>query len=572
MIRFSISRTGRAACALAGFLALAGISAAQAPKGPVVPARPGQRVSKPLPEPVDGAIHLSLDQAIDLAIANNEDLNVTINAAEASEFYLMSSKGIFDPVLGGFANRNHDETPSSSALSGAPVAVRSDTYNYGANVTQLAPWGGTFQIGTTGGRLSTNSRFASVNPSFNADLSISFSQPLLRNFGFTATKWQILISKNNRDTTYQNFVRSIQTGVNSVEQAYWDLVYAYQNLAVKKESLTIAQDLNRITKIRIDVGSLAPIDITQTEVGIAQAEQDIITAEGLVGDAEDRIKRQLNFDSARWSAPIIPTDSIRVEKPVVLNVDDGTRTALVRRPDIVSQAYTVDSARITWEYWSNQTLPGVNLVGRYGGVGLGGQFFINPCPNPNIPQCDDPLNPPLFPGPSNGLGEAYHQVVNRTFPSWSIGINVSYPILNRYARGQRGAAKYTWDSNKALLTTTQQNVIVEVRAAARAVETAERQIVAASKGRELAERNLDAEKKKFDNGMTTSFQVNQIQRDLSAAKTTELQALVVYRKALAAYHTATADILDWKGIGVEGLPETTPPPMESGWAITPPAN
>ena len=121
-------------------------------------------------------------------------------------------------------------------------------------------------------------------------------------------------------------------------------------------------------------------------------------------------------------------------------------------------------------------------------------------------------------------------------------------------------AKYLWESDKATLTTTEQNVVVEVRAAARAIDTARRSIVATGKGRELAERNLDAGKKKFDNGMATSFEVTQIQRDLSVARTLELQALAIYRKALASYHFATSDILDWKGVQIEGLPETTPPP------------
>jgi len=553
MSRFPISPSWRAAMA-AGLLAVA--VAALGQQGPVVSARAGQRTPMPLPAPVDGAIRLSLDQAIALAIANNQDLNVAVNAAEASKYYLVATEGIFDPVLGAFANRNHQEIPASTILQGASVGI-ADTYNFGANVTQLAPWGGTFQLGATGGQLSTNSSFYVVNPTYSSGLTASFSQPLLRNFGLAATKWQIWIAKNTRDATYQQFVRSIQNGVNNVEQAYWDLAYAIQNLEVKKESLRIAQELNRITKIKIDVGSLAPIDITQTEFGIAQAEQDIITADGQIGDAQDRLKRQLNFDPASWPAPIVPTDPVQVVATTV-KVDEGVQTALSKRPEVVTQAYLTDSDRIRLEYWSNQTLPGVNLVGSWGTVG--GTYAL-------LDANGIPVPGQIF---GDSLGSVFHQAVNRDFRTWSIGLNITYPILNRYAKGQQGAAKYTWESDKALLTTTQQNVIVEVRAAARAIDTAERQIDAARKGRELAEKNLDAEKKKFDNGMSTTFQVNQVQRDLSAARTTELQALVVYRKAVAQYHTAIADILEWKSIGIEGLPETTPPPM--GPMQAPPAS
>src|ERR1700730_15797807 len=138
------------------------------------------------------------------------------------------------------------------------------------------------------------------------------------------TPWLIRIAKNSRDSAYQDLVRSIQGTVNAVEQAYWDLVYALQNLEVKRESLRIASELNRITRIKIDVGSLAPIDITQTEVGIATAQQDIITAEGLIGDAQDRLKRLLNFvDPAQINTPFIPTDPLSTDQ-VSIKLDEST--------------------------------------------------------------------------------------------------------------------------------------------------------------------------------------------------------------------------------------------------------
>ena len=548
MSRFPTSRWGLVALTLAGSLALPLGAAGQTAQS--VSAKVGQRTPKAFPQPVDGQIKLSLEEAISLALANNQDLNVTINAAEATGWELLATDGIFDPVLGGFANRNHQDSPASNQLAGAALIVQ-DTYNYGAQVQQLAPWGGTFTLGTSGGRFSTNSQFynfGGINPSYNAGLSISFSQPLLRNFGMVATKWQIYIAKNTRDAAYQQYVRSVQTTVNNVEQAYWDLVYTIQNLDVKNESLRIAQELNRITKIKIDVGSLAPIDITQTEVGVAQAEQDIITAEGQVGDALDRLRRQLNIDPALGNVPIVATDDVHTQT-LTVNLPEGTRTAIEKRPEVVAAAYQTESDQVRLDFWANQTLPALNLAGSYGNIGLDGTIHDQ---NGNVLA-------------TNGLGDAYDQVINRRFKNWTIGLTVSYPILNRYARGQRGAAQYLLESDRAVLTTTQQNVVVEVRAAARAIDTAQRQIVAASKGRELAEKNLDAEKKKFDNGMSTTFQVNQIQRDLSAARTTELQALVVYRKAVAAYHYSVADNLEWKKIGIEGIPETTTPPIPPPW-------
>jgi outer membrane protein TolC len=424
-------------------------------------------------------------------------------------------------------------------------------------VTQLAPTGGSFSLGFSGRRTSTNSTFFFVNPAWTTGLTLSLNQPLLRNFGRDATTWLIRTSRNSRDASYQGFVRSVQTAVNLVEQAYWDLVYALRNLEVKREALTLSRDLNRITRIKIDVGSLAPIDIVQTEVGIATAEQDIIIAESLIGDAQDRLKRLLNVDPGQWNVPIVPTDEVRAEQPTV-SVEDGIQTALARRPEVIAAAYNVDSDRIRYEFWRNQTRPALDLVGSYGYSGLGGTTTIR-----------DEMGNVVSRTPGN-FGDSFQQILDREFKNWSIGLNFSFPILNRRARGERGAALYTWESSKAGLNSLEQNVLLEVRARARDIDTARRSIAAAQKSRELAERNLEAERKKFENGMTTSFQVLEITNDLSAARTAELQALAVYRKALSAYHYAIADILDWKGISIEDLPESEPPRPESR-APRPPA-
>jgi outer membrane protein len=543
-MRMKIFRNRRSSPTLAAALAtlLAG-SNLLAVDGPAVSSRPGARVARALPAAVGGGVPLSLNETISLALANNVDLNISVNTTEAARYSLMVSTGIFDPLLESTFLRAHQESRATSSLVGANVNI-ADTTSGNLRVTQLLPIGGFVSLGYAANRTATNSAFAFINPSYSSTPTASISQPLLRGFGVRTTKWLITISRNSRDSAYEDFVRSVQTVVSTVEQAYWDLVYAIENLEVKKESLRISQDLNRITKIKIDVGSLAPIDIVQTEVGIAQAEQDIILAEGLIGDAQDRVKRALNFDPARWSTPIVPTDKLQAEDMVTdLKVEEATQTALRKRPEVQSALLAVDSDSVRFDYWRNEALPGLLLVGSYGNPGIGGTT-TNFDSNGNVIS--------VIPG---GYGDALSQMFRRDFKSWSVGFNVSYPILNRAGRGQMGMARYNLEASRARLATTEQNVLLDVRSAVRAIDTARRSIVAARKGRELAERNLDAERKKFENGMTTSFQVTQIQRDLSAARTNEEQALAVYRKAVSAFHYAMADILEWKGVQVEAPPE-----------------
>jgi len=541
MKSLAIFRSGRAFLS-AGVLTLLASAALVAQPAPVVSAIPGQRTPQQLPPAGKEGIPLTLDQAIGYALANNQDLNVTVNAAEASQFSLFSNYGIYDPLLQAFGDRVHNEQPTASQLQGAAV-LKTDTSDGGAQVGQLTPWGGTFTLGFAGNRTKTNSQFFDVNPSFTAGLTASVNQPLLRNFGQMATNWLIETARNSRDSAYQDFVRSVQATVNATEQAYWDLAYAYDNLKVKLEAKAIAVELNRITKIKIDVGSLAPIDVVQTEVNIATADQDIINAEGVIGLAQDQLKRQLNFDPTAWNAAaIIPTDAVRVEEQK-FNLEEGMKTALVRRPEIISQLYNVSSGQIRYAYFRNQVLPQLNLQASYGNNG-----------GPTVLPDGTILNP--------GWGGAVDTTFGRDFNNWKVGLVFSYPIFNRAARGNEGVARYNLETSKAQLTVIEQNIIVDVRNAHRAIDTAEKQIVAAGKGRELAERNLDAARKKYENGMTTGFEVSQLQTNLSDARSRELNALVIYRKAVAAYHNSIADILDWKGVKIEGMPDMAPPAIE----------
>jgi outer membrane protein TolC len=337
----------------------------------------------------------------------------------------------------------------------------------------------------------------------------------------------------------------VQTTIDTVEQAYWDLVFARANLLVKQEARGIAAELNRITKIKIDVGSMAPIDIVQTEVGIATAEQDVINAEAAVGLAGDQLRRALNFEATSGQTPIVPTDELQAQK-VSYDLPTGVQTALAHRPEIIAQGYTVANNVLSYEYWKNQLLPRLDLQAHYGHNG-GATALLDPDTGEVISRSD------------TGLDGAVSSLFTRHYQNWSVGLAFSYPIFNRAARGAKGVAEFNLETERSRQTTLEQDIVLNVRNAHRVIDTAARQIDAAAKSRELAERNLDAARKKYDNGMTTSFEVSQIQSQLSEAKSSELLALALYRKAVSAYHSAIADILDWKGVTIEGIPDAKPP-------------
>ncbi len=499
------------------------------------------RARKPEPLPPGEKIELSLDQAIRLALENTLDLDVASLTYEKAAFGIGSAKGYFDPNVEVDANANRTQSASVSQIAATDTKNQTANLIFGGNVIT----GGTYNL--TWANTRTDSEipgYTLFNPRFVTTLSVGGTQPLLKNFGKTVTNRLVVQAHYGRDTSAWGFVSQVQTTVQNVDSAYWDLAYARKLLASSQEALAIAKDLNRITQIKINVGTLAPIDIVQTEVTVAQREQDIITAEGLIGTAEDILKRLLNVRNLPdWQRPIIPTE-LPSEEPVTISVEEGMKQALETRPEVRQALIDVDSKKLNLIYAKDQLKPRLDLAASYGLSGLGAdQTYTLPDGTPA----------------SIAYNDAFSSIFNRTYPAWTVGLVFAIPIFNQTAKGNAAIASSDLDLSRTNLALLKQNLWVEVRTAARNVDTALRSVAAAKKSRELAERNLDAEKKKFENGMSTTFQVSSIQNDLTTAKVVELQAYATYLKSRTAWHKAIGDILDWKNVKIEGLPVSVAP-------------
>jgi len=505
----------------------------------VVPINSGSRTPEALP--AGEKIELSLEQAIRLALQNTLDLDVISLTYEKSAFGIGSAKGFFDPYLEIDANANRSVSPSFSSINATDTKNQNGNLIFGGNV----PTGGSYTLGWYNQRADSEiPGFTLYNPRYTSTLSIGATQPLLRNFGETVSTRFIVQAKYQRDSSAYEFVAGVQRGLQLVENAYWDLAYARALLTARQQALDIAKDLNRITKIKIDVGTLAPIDIVQTEVTVAQREQDIILAEGQIGSAEDQLKRLLNVRSLPdWQRPIVTTD-LPKEEPVSISVEEGMKQALQTRPEIRQALIDIQSKKLTLVYNKSQLKPRLDLAGSYGYAGLGAKA-TNILPDGSFQDL--------------GYGDALSNIFDRNYPTWAVGLVFSVPIFNQTAKNNAAIASSDLELSRTNLALLKQNLWVEVRGAARDVDTALRSIAAAKKSRELAERNLDAEKKKYENGMTTSFQVSSIQNDLTNARAVELQTYAAYLKSRVAWHKAIGDLLTWKNVKIDGLPVSLDP-------------
>lgn len=504
----------------------------------IVPIGSGQRQAQPLP--AGDKVELTLAQAIELALRNALDLEVASLNYQKTGFSIGSASGVFDPSLTASLGAESKDVPSTQSYQS--TASKAQSFDVGiGGLTQI---GTQYSLGFGGTRVDAALNIDDpqyINPKFSTGLSASVTQPLLKGFGKDVNTRLVVQSRLSQDSSAWDFVSTIQNAVQLVENAYWDLVYANANLEAKKEALDRAKDFNRITKIKIDVGALAPIEIVQTEVTIAQREQEIILAEGSIGDAQDRLKRLLNVtDLSAWARPIVPTDKPGEEK-IDIDVEAGIRSALEVRPEVKQALVNIESKKVSVVYNRNQVKPRLDATATYGLQGLG---YNN----------DSGASYP----------DALYQIRNLDYPNWSIGLNFALPLGNRTAKANAAIAATDLDLANTSLALLKQNLSLEVRTAARNVDTARRSVAAAKKARELADRNLDAERKKFENGMTTSFTVAQVQNDLTTARSNELLAIAGYLKSMVAWHKAVGDLLPVKNVQIAGLPSAigTPAPVE----------
>ncbi len=541
----AIVRRGNLRCGFAVAVAIgvcAGVWAADS--GLVVTSTPGEQArGARLGAPV---LKLPLQDAIAMALEHNINLEVSRLGLASTQQGILASTGIFDPILSANGGGTYASAPATNELEGASKLYQR-TRTFGLSLGQLLPTGGTVGIGFTDTRSTTNSSFYFLNPAYSAGLNFSLTQPLLAGFGTDVNRAGIEVARRNRDISRVQFEQIVTTTVQAVENAYWNLEYTIDNLQVKKDALKLAQDLLDQTRTRVRIGTSAPIDIIQSEATVAAREEDIILAENAVGNAADILKGLMGFENLDdWQTEIVPVDALEVT-PEAVALDAAIEHGLQRRLELRQRELELEIRETNLLVARNATKPQLNLALGYGLAGAGGDQLV-------YDQQGNVIG--TIPG---SWEDALRQLYHADFKQWSGALSLSYPLGNHQAEAQLAERRFDLNSARQNLALQRQAVIEDVRGAVRAMEAGTKSIAAAIKARELAERNLDAEQKKFANGMSTNFQVLKIQDDLTAARNTELQARVGYRQALVGYQVAIGGLLDTMGVSIKEGPQPHEP-------------
>lgn len=492
-------------------------------------------------------IDLGIEESVALALERNLDIAVERLNPSAFDYSLAALRAQFNPTLTSNIGQNNTiNLPTSQLVGGNRVTVDALTYNFGGQ--QQLPWGGgSYSLSFNNRRQDSDNRFITFNPQFNTTLQASIVQPLLRNFRTDSTRTQLRVTAINRDISEIQLRTTVTNTLAAVRNAYWDLVFAVQAVDVARRSLQLADKLVEDNRIRVEVGTLAPIDVVQAEAEAATRRQALALIEAQAQTAELSLKRLIvsGTDDPRWRARLNPTDRPSLQnEPIDLEAALGN--ALASRTDLAQSKRAIEINEANVSLLKNQSMPQANLVANYGLQGIGGTLLNR-----------DGQGGPIIGTVPGGYADALAFLRDREFPTWNVSLQVAYPIGTNPAEANYQRARITLEQNRTQLRQVELNIATQVTNIALQVEANWKRVEASRAARELAQRRLEAEQSKFEVGLSTNFFVVQAQRDLSDAENVELRAILDYRKSLVDFERVQQTSLGNAGISLTSAGQTS---------------
>ena len=343
-------------------------------------------------------------------------------------------------------------------------------------------------------------------------------------FRIDATRQQLQVTKLNRDISDVQLRATITNILSNVRNAYWDYVYAMQAVEVVRQSLDLANKLVQDNQTRVQVGTMAPIDVVQAQSEAATRQQALVTAQSTKQTTELALKRLIvaGTEDPNWSAAIDPTDRPDFN-PQPVDIEAAVRRALSERTDLAVAKKNVEANDVTVKYLTDQTLPQADVVTNYGLVGLGGSQLLT---------AGTGVNRTVVGALPGGYGDALSSLFRSRYPRWTVTLNFSYPLGLSSQEASVARARVQLNQVNAQLKQMELQIATEVTNAALTSQSNAQAVQAAQAARELSQRKLEAEQSKFEVGMSTNYFVVQAQRDLSDAQNSELRTVLNYRKSL----------------------------------------
>jgi HAE1 family hydrophobic/amphiphilic exporter-1 len=510
---------------------------------------------------------LTMAEAIEMALANNLDIEIERTNRDQAETAIRIAKGAFDPRMQfqpGYASNN---TPTGSVLQGVNGKLSEDTSTENFYFREKFPWwGSSFEVDFTNGRTSTTNLFSSLNPYFNSQLLVNFTLPLLRNREIDQDRANILVRRKQLDVSLKDFEIRVIDIVTTVQQAYWDLVAAREDVGVQADAVGLAAKQLAQNQRMIQSGTLAPIELSASEAELERRKDTYYTSVETLTEAENNLKTLLLPDrrSETWSDQIVPVDTQTVEPLTTDDVHEAVADALRRRPEIRQVELRKDANQIDQRLNSNQIKPQVNFVSSYTSTGLGGAISTAENPFNSFQPLYDRLNQlsvaaGLAPVAESSLGSLPGSLIGGygttlaglfggNYQSVQAGLQLDFTARNRTAQGNYTNSLIEAKRLKFEQSRTEQAIEAQVRNALQAIQTARQRITSAEAGERAAREKLESETRLFQTGESTNFFVLTRQDEYLDARRRAVLAHLDFNKAVARLEQAVGNTLANHGV------------------------
>ncbi|MCZ6770344.1 MAG: TolC family protein, partial [Acidobacteria bacterium] len=495
-------------------------------------------------------LEMSLREAIRLALANNLEIAIENYNEDLNQEQIIKTRGFYDPTVNFSVGWTSSESPTTSSLqAGGGITVNNfKRFSFDSRLQQNLAGGGILDLNFTNSRNETNSSFSFINPRFNSTFNLAFTQPLLRGFRTTNTTRQIQLFNLDSEITETQFKQQVAEIVQQVQNQYWELVYAVESNETQRRSVELATIQYEDNRKRVEIGVMAPIEITSSRAEIARRELAMTQSEVQIINAQNALKRLLAPDpgASIWNVSVIPTDQPQVED-VQISLQESIRTALEARPELEQIQLQMEKNEIDRSYYRKDGKPILNLRGSFGSNGAAGLVFgsiLEDTDGDGIPDTPTGERGPQPDDPRFGnFTKTWTQVFGFDFIDWGISLDVEIPLRNRSNEADLATVMIRERQFLSRLKNQEQMIIVEVRNAYESIATRKKSLETARVASQLSSEQLDGETKRFEAGLSTNFEVLRFQRDLAESQVSELRAMVDYQLAVTALRKALFTIV-----------------------------
>jgi outer membrane protein len=495
-------------------------------------------------------VSLTIEDAVKLALDRNLDIVVQRLNPQINDLAVAGVRSAYLPTLTSQLSTQSQSNPSTNTIAGgaAASAIDNGTTLFNGGVAQSVPWGGgSFNVTLNNTKSTSTSTVSLFNPSYSPVWSAQYTQPILRGFKTDSTRQQLQVTKLNRDISDVQLTSTITNTLSNVRNAYWDYVFSIQAVDVAKQSVDLANKQVEDNQTRVQVGTMAPIDVVQAQAQAATAVQNLVVAQATMRTSELALKRLIvsGTQDPNWNATIDPVDRPDF-RPEQVDVDAAIRRALSQRTDLSIAQKNVQANDVTLKYLDDQTRPQADFSANYGLSGIGGTQLIR-----SGSGVGTGTNTVLSTIPG-GYGDALSSIFGANYPRWTVALNMSYPLGLSAQQASVARARVQLSQVQAQLKQIELQVATEVTNQAITIRSNIERVQAAQSARQLAQQQLDAENSKFAVGMSTNYFVITAQNQLATAQNNELQAILNYRKSLVDFDRLQQTTLQNLNITVVG--------------------